>query len=102
LNPHTPVEVLRDIISEIDMVLIMSVNPGFGAQKYIKHSNEKIVRLKELIQSENSNALIEIDGGIDNNNIQKLKDCGVDVFVVGSFIFKSANPTKTILELKQA
>jgi ribulose-phosphate 3-epimerase len=101
LNPHTPVELLKDIIKDVDMVLIMTVNPGFGAQQFIENSFSKIIRMKELIKSENSNALIEVDGGIDSGNIKNLSKAGADVFVVGSFIFKSKNPSQTISELKQ-
>jgi ribulose-phosphate 3-epimerase len=102
LNPHTPVSVLEDIIKDIDLVLIMTVNPGFGGQKFIENSYAKIARMKKLIQEKGSKAVIEVDGGIDLSNIRKLADTGVDVFVVGSFIFKSDNPLDTITKLKKA
>jgi ribulose-phosphate 3-epimerase len=102
LNPHTPVSVLEDIIQDIDLVLIMTVNPGFGGQKFIENSYAKIARMKKMIQEKGSKAVIEVDGGIDLSNIRKLADTGVDVFVVGSFIFKSDNPLDTITKLKKA
>jgi len=102
LNPHTPVECLTDIISELDLVLIMSVNPGFGGQRFIANAYRKIARLKELIVDTNSNALIEVDGGVDMSNAQELHLAGADVLVSGSFIFKSENPSQTITKLKQS
>ncbi len=102
LNPHSPVSFLEDIITDIDLVLLMSVNPGFGGQKFIEHTYEKVSRLKELILRKNSSALIEIDGGIDTHNIGKLVQAGGDVFVVGSKIFRSENPTLKIKELTEA
>ena len=102
LNPHTPVECLTDIISELDLVLIMSVNPGFGGQRFIANAYRKIARLKELIIDTNSNALIEVDGGVDMSNAQELHLAGADVLVSGSFIFKSENPSQTITKLKQS
>lgn len=102
VNPHTPVHVLEDIISELDLVLIMSVNPGFGGQKFIENTYSKISILKELISRKNSNALIEIDGGVDISNARKLINAGADVLVAGSFVFKSDNPERTISELKNA
>ncbi len=101
LNPHTPVEFLKDIISDIDLVLIMSVNPGFGGQRFIENTYRKIRSLKELITTHNSDALIEIDGGVTDQNARELIDCGADVLVAGSFIFKAENPTKTIAKLKK-
>ncbi len=101
LNPHTPVSVLEDIIEELDLVLIMSVNPGFGGQKFIENSYKKVKQLKELITKSNSKALIEVDGGVDNTNIKELLNVGVDVLVAGSYIFKSENPSKTIEKMKQ-
>jgi len=100
LNPHTPVFLLEDIVSQVDMVLIMSVNPGFGGQSFILETYDKIRRLKELILRKNSPALIEIDGGVDTENAMKLFDAGADVLVSGSFIFKSSNPLQTISDLK--
>ena len=101
LNPHTPVNVLSEIICDVDMVLIMSVNPGFGGQSFIENSYQKVKELKELIVSKGSKAIIEIDGGIDTSNVKKLAEIGVDVFVAGSSVFKAENPTKMIQELKK-
>ncbi len=100
LNPHTPVHLLEDLITMVDLVLIMSVNPGFGGQKFIENSIDKVKRLKELILKKNSTALIEVDGGVDDSNAKTLIDAGADVLVAGSFIFKSDNPTETIQKLK--
>lgn len=101
LNPHTPITVLEDIINDIDLVLIMSVNPGFGGQSFIENTYKKVRLLKELIIHSNSKALIEVDGGVTDENIEKLSQLGVDVFVAGSFVFKSENPTLTISNLKE-
>ncbi|MDY6801084.1 MAG: ribulose-phosphate 3-epimerase [Bacteroidota bacterium] len=101
LNPHTPVYLLKDIIADIDLVLLMSVNPGFGGQKFIPNALEKVKELKQLITEKNSNALIEVDGGVDNTNAKSLIDVGCDVLVAGSYIFKSENPQKTIKGLKE-
>ncbi|HEY9114661.1 MAG TPA: ribulose-phosphate 3-epimerase [Bacteroidales bacterium] len=100
LNPHTPVEQLSDIISGLDLVLIMSVNPGYGGQSFIENSYSKVSRLKELIIQKNSLALIEIDGGVTVENSRKLVETGVDVLVAGNTVFKSADPVKTISLLK--
>lgn len=100
LNPHTPVHLLRDVIVDLDMVLIMSVNPGFGGQKFIPNSIEKIKELKALIKEKNSNALIQVDGGVDSSNAKTLVDAGCDVLVAGSFIFGADDQMKTISELK--
>jgi ribulose-phosphate 3-epimerase len=100
LNPHTPTDLLCEIITDIDLVLIMSVNPGFGGQKFIENTYNKITKLKQLIQKTQSKALIEIDGGINLNNSKKLFDTGADVLVAGSSIFKSENPTETISKMK--
>ncbi len=100
LNPHTPISVLEDIITELDLVLIMSVNPGFGGQTFIENTYKKVAQLKALIEYSNSNALIEVDGGVTDKNIEKLSKAGVNSFVSGSFIFNSKNPTKTISSLK--
>jgi len=100
LNPHTPVHLLKDIIADIDLVLIMSVNPGFGGQKFIPNAIEKIKELKQLIIDKKSNTLIEVDGGVDNTNAKTLIEAGCDVLVAGSYIFKSKNQLKTIEELK--
>jgi ribulose-phosphate 3-epimerase len=101
LNPHTPVSVLEEIITDVDLVLIMSVNPGFGGQKFIQGSLEKISRLKELILKRNSSALIEVDGGVDDTNAKALVQAGADVLVSGSFVFKAPNPPQAIQKLKQ-
>ena len=101
LNPHTNVSVLEDTISDIDLVLIMSVNPGFGGQKFIENTYQKITRLKELILKKNSNALIEVDGGVNLENAPKLIKYGADVLVAGSTIFSSSDPMETINLLKK-
>ncbi len=101
LNPHTPIAVLEDIITDLDLVLIMSVNPGFGGQSFIENTYKKVEQLKSLIEFSNSNALIEVDGGVTDENIEKLSNAGVDAFVAGSFVFKSKNPSKTISNLKK-
>jgi ribulose-phosphate 3-epimerase len=100
LNPHTPVNVLDDIIEDIDMVLIMSVNPGFGGQKFIEHTYDKVLKLRSLIDSVNSNTLIEVDGGVNFDNYIKLVESGVDVLVAGSTVFSAENPQKAISQLK--
>ena len=100
LNPHTPVAVLEDIIKDLDLVLIMSVNPGFGGQSFIENTYKKISQLKEMIEKTGSNALIEIDGGVNDKNAEKLVAAGANVLVAGSFVFKSDDPTRTIHELK--
>lgn len=101
LNPHTPVSVLEDVIGDLDLVLIMSVNPGFGGQSFIENTYKKVGQLKELLIKTGSNALIEVDGGVSDKNIKALSKAGVDAFVAGSFIFKSDSPTQTIVDLKQ-
>jgi ribulose-phosphate 3-epimerase len=100
LNPHTPVSVLEEIIEYVDLVLIMTVNPGFGGQKFISSSFEKIRKLKELAHTKSIAPYIEVDGGVDNTNARKLIDHGVNALVVGSYIFCSSDPMKTIRELK--
>ena len=100
LNPHTNINLLSDIIADIDLVCLMSVNPGFGGQSFIENTYTKIKDLKKLITENGSNALIEIDGGVTDKNAKKLIDCGADVLVAGSFVFNSANPKNTIKELK--
>ncbi len=102
LNPHTSVFLLNDIITDVDMVLIMSVNPGYGGQKFIDNSYSRIKDLKELIVKKNSSALIEVDGGVDLNNAGKLYEAGVDVLVAGTTIFDSENPKQTISDLKNS
>ena len=100
LNPHTNINLLEDVIVDIDLVCIMSVNPGFGGQKFIENTFTKVENLKKLITAKNSKALIEIDGGVDLNNYKKLVACGADVLVAGNTVFGSANPTQTITQLK--
>ncbi len=100
LNPHTPVGVLEDIIQDVDMVLLMTVNPGFGGQKFIEHSIEKVRRLKSLIQQTGSHAMIEVDGGVNGETGRRLVEAGVDVLVAGSYVFGAANPEERINELK--
>ena len=100
LNPHTNVDLLRDIIADIDLVCLMSVNPGFGGQSFIKNTYNKITRLKEIIQEAGASTLIEIDGGVTSENIGQLVKAGADVLVAGSFVFKAENPAETIKNLK--
>jgi ribulose-phosphate 3-epimerase len=100
LNPHTPVSVLEDIVNDVDMVLLMTVNPGFGGQKFIENSYHKIEKLKRSILEKKSTAMIQVDGGGDMNNAGKLIRAGVEVLVVGSYIFKSENPLEAINKLK--
>lgn len=100
LNPHTPVAVLEDIISELDMVLLMSVNPGFGGQVFIENTYKKVRQLKSLIERSNPDCLIEIDGGVNYDTGKKLLNNGADVLVAGSFVFNSKNPEETIRNLK--
>ena len=100
LNPHTSVRVLEDVIKDVDLVLLMSVNPGFGGQKFIERIYEKIRVLKGMINEQNSSALIEIDGGVTLDNAPKLIKAGADVLVAGNSIFSSENPTLTIQNLK--
>jgi ribulose-phosphate 3-epimerase len=101
INPHTPVEMLSAIIQDLDFVLVMSVNPGFGGQKFIETSYDKIRMLKELIIRKNSSALIEVDGGVDTGNADRLSDCGADILVAGYSIFSTEDPAATIRQLKQ-
>ena len=100
LNPHTPVAVLEDIIKDLDLVLIMSVNPGFGGQSFIENTYKKIGQLKELIEKSGSNAIIEIDGGVNDKNAEKLIATGANALVAGSFVFRSQDPKQTIHDLK--
>lgn len=102
LNPHTSVKLLEDTIQDIDLVCLMSVNPGFGGQKFIENTYRKVAELKELIDKNNAKTHIEIDGGVNADNITKLMDAGADVFVAGSFVFKSNDPKQTIKELKNS
>lgn len=101
LNPHTPIMLLEDIIDMCDVVMLMSVNPGFGGQKFIENIYDKTARLKELIERKNANCLIEIDGGVTVENHKRLIECGADVLVAGSAVFASENPMKTIEQLKE-
>ncbi|MDB2408501.1 ribulose-phosphate 3-epimerase [Crocinitomicaceae bacterium] len=101
LNPHTPVSALEEIIGDLDLVLIMSVNPGFGGQKFIDSSVDKVATLKKLIDSKKANVIIEIDGGVNLETGKKLADAGANALVAGSFVFKSDSPAKTIEKLKQ-
>ena len=100
LNPHTPVNVLEDIIGDVDLVMLMSVNPGFGGQKFIEHSLDKTRRLRELIERTNSHALIEIDGGVNRQTGLQLVEAGADVLVAGSAVFKAADPVEEVRILK--
>lgn len=100
LNPHTPPEAIEFLLSDVDMVLLMSVNPGFGGQKFIDSVLEKSKRLKNLIEKRNKNCLIEVDGGVSNKNIQLLKDAGVDIVVAGSYVFGSGNYQQAIESLR--
>ena len=101
LNPHTNVSVLEDIINDIDLVCLMSVNPGFGGQSFIKNTYNKIKSLKKLIEKKEASTKIEIDGGVTSSNAKKLIEVGADVLVAGSYIFKNENPSKTIDKLKK-
>jgi ribulose-phosphate 3-epimerase len=101
LNPHTNISVLDDIINDVDLVCLMSVNPGFGGQSFIENTYNKIKALKDLIKRKGASAKIEIDGGVTSSNAKKLIEYGADVLVAGSYIFKNENPTKTIDELKK-
>jgi ribulose-phosphate 3-epimerase len=100
LNPHTPVNVLEEILPSLDLVLLMSVNPGFGGQSFIPSTINKVTKLKALISSTNSNALIEIDGGVNLLTGKSLADAGANALVAGSFVFNSVNPSQTIADLK--
>ena len=100
VNPHTNVDLLSDIISDIDLVCVMSVNPGFGGQSFIESTYNKVTRLKQMISNANSNCKIEIDGGVSDKNAEKLLEKGADVLVAGNHVFKSENPIQTIAKLK--
>ena len=101
LNPSTPVSVLEDIICDVDMVLLMSVNPGFGGQKFIENTIGKVKRLRKLINEKGSHALIEVDGGVQGETAPRLVDAGVDVLVSGSYVFKSNTPEAVIHSLRE-
>ena len=100
LNPHTPVALLEDIIKDVDVLLLMSVNPGFGGQSFIENTYKKVRQAKALITQTGANTLIEIDGGVTLSNAKALVEAGADALVAGSFVFNAANPTQTIAELK--
>ena len=100
LNPHTPVSLLEDIIQELDMVLLMSVNPGYGGQRFIEHSVEKVKELKKLIDRKGLSTLIVVDGGVNAETGKRLVDAGADVLVAGNYVFKSPDPVETIRQLK--
>jgi ribulose-phosphate 3-epimerase len=100
INPHTPVSLLEDIIKDIDLVCIMSVNPGFGGQSFIENTYTKIKQLREIILRNNAQTLIEIDGGVTDKNAKQLVDAGADILVAGNFVFKASNPTEIIKNLK--
>lgn len=100
LNPHTPVGLLEDSIQDIDIVCLMSVNPGFGGQSFIEHTYKKIAQLREIIDRNGAKTLIEIDGGVNAANARKLMDAGADVLVAGNFVFRASNPVQTIVDLK--
>ena len=102
LNPHTPVTLLKDILKYIDLALIMSVNPGYGGQKFIEHSYEKISELREMCNGAKLDTLIEVDGGVDLTNAAKLYHAGVNILVTGTTIFQADNPKKMISDLKNA
>ena len=101
LNPHTNIDLLEDVINDIDMVCIMSVNPGFGGQSFIENTYSKIEKLKALINRKNASTLIEIDGGVTDKNAAQLVAAGADVLVAGNFVFKAESPTQTIADLKK-
>lgn len=101
INPHTSVDLLKDVINDIDLVCVMSVNPGFGGQSFIENTFKKVQRLKEIILSSNATTLIEIDGGVTDENAAELVKAGADVLVAGSFVFKAQDQMKTIKELKE-
>jgi ribulose-phosphate 3-epimerase len=100
INPHTPVELLSELIDQIDLVCVMSVNPGFGGQKFIPNTYSKVSRLKDLILKKDASAKIEIDGGVNLENAPKLIAAGADILVAGSFVFNSSDPGATIAALK--
>jgi ribulose-phosphate 3-epimerase len=101
LNPHTNVSLLEDVIKDIDMVCIMSVNPGFGGQSFIENTYKKVKELKEIITRNNASTIIEIDGGVTNKNAAQLVEAGADVLVAGNYVFKADNPIQTISDLKK-
>ncbi|CAN1512908.1 rpe, ribulose-phosphate 3-epimerase [Flavobacteriaceae bacterium] len=100
LNPHTNIDLLEDVVNDIDMVCIMSVNPGFGGQSFIENTYTKIEKLKALINRKGASTIIEIDGGVTNKNAVQLVQAGADVLVAGNYVFKTENPKQTIANLK--
>jgi ribulose-phosphate 3-epimerase len=100
LNPHTPIESLSEVLAEVDLVCVMSVNPGFGGQKFIEHSYSKVANLKEMILKKGSSTQIEVDGGVTNQNAKRLVESGADILVAGSFVFNASDPIATIASLK--
>ena len=101
INPHTSIDLLEEVINDIDLVCIMSVNAGFGGQSFIENTYNKVTKLKDLIIQKGANTIIEIDGGVTNKNARALVEAGADVLVAGSFVFKAENPTATIEDLKK-
>jgi ribulose-phosphate 3-epimerase len=101
LNPHTSVDLLEDVINDIDLICVMSVNPGFGGQSFIENTYAKVKKLKDLIVRKNASTLIEIDGGVTDKNAKQLAEAGADVLVAGNFVFKAENPIETIAYLKK-
>jgi len=102
LNPHTAVDLLKDVIKDIDVVCVMSVNPGFGGQKFIEHTYEKVKALKQIITNAGASTLIEIDGGVTENNAAKLVQAGADILVAGTTVFKASDPKQMIVTLKSS
>ena len=100
LNPHTPIELLTEVLEEVDVVCVMSVNPGFGGQKFIENSYTKVANLKNMILKKGSKALIEVDGGVSEQNARRLVEAGADILVAGSFVFKAPDPIAAIASLK--
>jgi ribulose-phosphate 3-epimerase len=100
LNPHTPIELLTEVLEEVDLVCVMSVNPGFGGQKFIEHSYAKVANLKNLILKKGAKTQIEVDGGVSEQNAKRLVEAGADILVAGSFVFKAPNPIAAIASLK--
>ncbi len=101
INPHTPVSLLEELINDIDVVCVMSVNPGFGGQSFIENTYKKVKQLKEIIVRNNASTLIEVDGGVTNKNAKQLAEAGADVLVAGSYVFKAENQIETIADLKK-
>ena len=101
LNPHTNVDLLEDVINDIDLVCVMSVNPGFGGQSFIENTYDKVKKLKALIERKGASTLIEIDGGVTNKNAKQLAEAGADVLVAGSYLFGAADPIATVADLKK-